>query len=295
MKGIDISSWQKGMGAASFMAVDFAIIKITEGQTFVDPCFDEFYEAARSVGVPVGAYVFSHAVTEEAARAEANKALGLLKGRELPLGLYIDVEDGAQLALSDSKLTAVVKAFCDTVKDAGYIAGAYGSAGQLWAKVGPSYLGDDVIVWAASWGLKPRLSCDVWQYTDHAKIDGYDGPVDGDEGLSERFLAMCGGTYKPDPAPAPEQPAEDEKATFTLAGVPVLRKGDVSNAVMAMQGELLALGYSCGGKRKWCGHEVADGIFGNVTEESVRSFQRSKNLPDNGIVGPKTRAALLGI
>lgn len=286
MKGIDISSWQKGMGADSFMTVDFAILKISEGQTFVDPCFDEFYNAARAVGVPVGAYVFSHAVTEEAARAEANKALGLLKGRELPLGLYLDVEDGAQLALSDSKLTAVVKVFCDTVKDAGYIAGAYGSAGQLWAKVGPSYLGDDVIVWAASWGLKPKLSCDVWQYTDHARIDGYSGPVDGDEGLSERFLTMCGGTYKPEPV---EIPAVE---TFTLE-IPVLRKGDINNAVKAMQGELIALGYRCGGKRAICGHETADGIFGNVTEESVRSFQRSRNLPDTGVMDKTTRDALI--
>ena len=268
------------------MTVDFAILKISEGQTFTDPCFDEFYNAARAVGVPVGAYVFSHAVTEEAARAEANKALGLLKGRELPLGLYIDVEDGAQLALSDSKLTAVVKAFCDTVKDAGYIAGAYGSAGQLWAKVGPAYVGDDVIVWAASWGLKPRISCDVWQYTDHARIDGYDGPVDGDEGLSERFLAMRGGAYKPEPV---EIPAVE---TFTLE-IPVLRKGDINNAVKAMQGELIALGYRCGGKRAICGHETADGIFGNVTEESVRSFQRSRNLPDTGVMDKTTRDALI--
>ena len=58
MKGIDISSWQKGMGADSFMTVDFAILKISEGQTFTDPCFDEFYNAALAVGVTVGAYVF---------------------------------------------------------------------------------------------------------------------------------------------------------------------------------------------------------------------------------------------
>lgn len=283
LHGIDISSWQAGIPASAINSVDFAILKISEGQNWVDPQFDTFYNEAK---IPLGAYVYSHATTEGEAEAEAIHALHLAAGRKLPLGIYMDVEEQKQLALSDSRLTAVVKAFCDAIKAGGYRAGAYGSAGNLWTKVGPSYLGDDVIVWAASWGLKPKLSCDVWQYTDHARIDGYDGPVDGDEGLSERFLAMCGGTYKPEPV---EIPAVE---TFTLE-IPVLRKGDINNAVKAMQGELIALGYRCGGKRAICGHETADGIFGNVTEESVRSFQRSRNLPDTGVMDKTTRDALI--
>lgn len=287
MKGVDISSWQRGL---SSLPVDFAIFKISEGRTWSDPCFDEFYELAKREGVPVGAYVFSYATTEDIAREEANNALSLLRGRELPLGIYIDVESAEMLALSDSKLTAVVKAFCDTIRDAGYIAGAYGSSGQLWAKVGPSYVGN-IIVWAASWGAKPSISCDLWQYTDNERISGYNGPVDGDEALSERFKGLITGNNEEKPAP----PAEDGKDTFTLPEVPVLRKGDIGDAVKAMQGELLALGYSCGGKRFLCGHETADGIFGNVTEESVRSFQRSRNLQDTGVADRTTRAALLGV
>ncbi len=294
LHGIDISSWQNGITAAALNKVDFAIFKIAEGQTWTDPCFDEFYALAK---IPVGAYVFSHAVTEDAARREAKRAVELLKGRKLPLGLYIDVEDGAQLALSDSALTAVVKAFCDEVKAAGYIAGAYGSGGQLWAKVGPSYVGDDVIVWAASWGMKPKISCDVWQYTDHARIDGYNAPVDGDEALSERFIAMVNGEAQPDPTPAEPDPEPDAPTvdTFTISGVPVLMHGDTGDAVKALQGELIAQGYNCGGKRDWRGAETPDGIFGNFTQEAVRSFQRKRNLPVTGIAEHDTRKALLGV
>lgn len=36
---------------------------------------------------------------------------------------------------------------------------------------------------------------------------------------------------------------------------------------------------------------LADGIFGNLTEEAVREFQKSKGLTVDGIVGPKTWAA----
>lgn len=294
MKGIDISSWQNGITADALNKVDFAIFKIAEGQTWTDPCFDEFYALCQK---PVGAYVFSHAVTEEAARREAKRAVAILKGRKLPLGLYIDVEDGAQLALRDSELTAVVKAFCDEVKAAGYIAGAYGSAGQLWAKVGAKYLGDNVIVWVASWGMKPKISCDLWQYTDHASIEGYNGPVDGDEALSERFIAMANGESHHDPTPAEPDPEPDAPAvdTFTISGVPVLMHGDTGNAVKALQGELIALGYNCGGKRDWRGAETPDGIFGNFTQEAVRSFQRKRNLPVTGIAEHDTRKSLLGI
>ena len=275
MKGIDISSWQKGLVS---LPVDFAIFKISEGRTWSDPCFEEFYELAKREGVPVGAYVFSYATTEEIARQEANKALSLLNGRYLPLGLYIDVESAEMLALSDSKLTAVVKAFCDTVRDAGYVAGAYGSSGQLWAKVGPSYVGD-IIVWAASWGAKPSISCDLWQYTDNERISGYNGPVDGDEALSERFIAMVKGSA---PAPAPA-PTDD----YIKIKMPVVKYGDKGNAVKLMQTLLIMKGCSCG----WTG---ADGDFGPKTEGALVMF-KSKNGLTGETCDPQTWAALLEV
>ena len=306
IKGLDISDYQRGLAIASLRSqgVKFLILKVGEGRTLTDSCFDAFYNEAARSGLPVGAYFLSYAMDEETAIRDANRALSLLRGRPVPLGVFIDVEYTEQLKLRDSVLTAVVKAFCDTIRAGGYRPGAYGSGLTLWGKVGPSYLGDDVLVWEAAWDRSaPYHACDVWQTSEKGRISGYNGDVDTDLCMSERFYALITGkeeekpepTPAPDPAPAPEQPAEDEKATFSLLDVPVLRKGDTGDAVKAMQGELLALGYSCGGKRFLCGHETADGIFGNVTEESVRSFQRSRNLPDNGIVGPKTRAALLGI
>lgn len=306
IKGLDISDYQRGLSIASLRSqgIKFLILKLGYGTTVVDSCFSYFYSEAVKNGLAVGAYFFSLATTEESAIRDAKRALALAGGRKLPLGIFMDVETSEQMRLRDSELTAVCKAFCDTIRAGGYRPGAYGSGLTLWGKVGPSYLGDDVLVWEAAWDRSaPYHACDVWQTSEKGRINGYNGNVDTDLCMSERFYALITGkeeekpepTPAPDPVPAPEQPAEDEKATFTLLGVPVLRKGDTGDAVKAMQGELLALGYSCGGKRFLCGHEKADGIFGNVTEESVRSFQRSRNLPDNGIVGPKTRAALLGV
>lgn len=272
--------------------IDFVIIRLGYGTTITDN-YVPFYNAATAAGIPVGAYFYSLAVTEEEAVRDAKRALSIAGGRQFPLGIYMDVESGQQLALRDSVLTGVVKAFCDTIRTGGYKPGAYGSALNLWAKVGPAFLGDDVLVWTAWWNSSnPPKPCDIWQTSETGWIQGI--KVDTDVSFSERFAALVNGSEIPEPAPEPEpEPVGD---SFTLEGIPVLKKGDYDqggHAVKALQGELIALGYPCGGKKNWLGGETPDGIFGNVTEESVRSFQRSRNISDSGVVDKTTRAALI--
>lgn len=63
---------------------------------------------------------------------------------------------------------------------------------------------------------------------------------------------------------------------------PVLRVGSRGDAVAALQRALVAAGFQMG----------VDGDFGPGTEMGVRAFQRTKELADDGIVGPGTWAAL---
>jgi GH25 family lysozyme M1 (1,4-beta-N-acetylmuramidase) len=261
LHGIDISSWQAGLPASALNSVDFAILKISEGQSWVDPQFDTFYNEAR---IPLGAYVYSHATTEGEAEAEAIHALHLAAGRKLPLGIYMDVEEQKQLALSDSRLTAVVKAFCDTVKTGGYRAGAYGSNGNLWAKVGAQYLGDDVIMWTAQWGGRPTKG-DVWQFTSSDHIDGYSERVDGNKVLSERFARIIT-EDTPAPSPTPEPTPEPQGETCEVkATMPIIREGDHNNFVKIMQTALIAKGFNVG----WMG---ADGWYGENTKIALYEF-----------------------
>lgn len=261
LHGIDVSSWQAGLSAASLNSVDFAILKISEGKTWNDPQFDKFYAMAK---IPVGAYVYSYAVTEADARAEARHAIDRLNGRPLPLGLYIDVEEQRQLALRDSELTAVVKAFCDTVKEGGYRAGAYGSNGNLWAKVGVEYLGADVLMWTAQWGGRPSKG-DVWQFTASDHVDGYSERVDGNKVMSERFAQLI---VQTEPTPTPEPTPSDEAVTIKL---PVLKDGDKGLHVKLMQTALIAKGYSCG----WMG---ADGWFGEQSKIALHKFMKANGI-----------------
>ena len=71
--------------------------------------------------------------------------------------------------------------------------------------------------------------------------------------------------------PRPPIPAVDDKARRTI------RRGDRGDDVKQAQAKL---------KIK------ADGIFGSGTEAKMREFQRAKGLVGDGIVGPKTWAAL---
>ena len=67
-------------------------------------------------------------------------------------------------------------------------------------------------------------------------------------------------------------------------GLQVLRRGMASPAVEGLQRALTAAGFPVG----------IDGEFGPGTEAMVRAFQRAKGMTDDGVVGPRSWAALGG-
>lgn len=198
MKGIDISNYQAGLDltCAKSAGIEFAICKLSEGRTYKDRQFDTFYQQAQLCGLPLGAYVYSHATSPDAAVAEANTALLLLGGRGLPLGIFMDVETNAQMELPKIQLKQTVMAFCQTVEAAGYRSGIYGSEYNLWARIDPADFPDSLI-WAAHYGKRPAFACDLWQRSDSGSFPGCAGPVDTDEVLSERMEALVRDGQRP--------------------------------------------------------------------------------------------------
>lgn len=65
---------------------------------------------------------------------------------------------------------------------------------------------------------------------------------------------------------------------------PILRRGDAGEAVAGLQRRLQSAGYDL----------AVDGVFGPVTRQCVRDFQRQHGLTADGIAGPLTWAALGG-
>ena len=70
---------------------------------------------------------------------------------------------------------------------------------------------------------------------------------------------------------------------------PSLKRGSEGSGVAIIQDLLADLGYVL---TITLAHGKADGIFGSETEAAVKSFQKSKGLQADGIVGAMTLKAL---
>ena len=73
------------------------------------------------------------------------------------------------------------------------------------------------------------------------------------------------------------------KPACSTGGFPTLRRGSLSNYVLIAQDDLNTLGFCTNG---------LDGIFGLATYNAVVSYQRSRGLTADGIVGCNTWRSL---
>lgn len=88
---------------------------------------------------------------------------------------------------------------------------------------------------------------------------------------------------------ATSEPVQTEKAkSVCTLKLNVLRNGSRGDDVKALQTLLI-------GNEYYCGTFGMDGIFGDGTDRAVRNFQKKNRLEVDGIVGPATWAALLGV
>lgn len=97
-------------------------------------------------------------------------------------------------------------------------------------------------------------------------------------------LPVCvdGVPASPDPEPLPPAP---EPPSPKPTKRPTIRKGSKGTYVKEVQQALISLGYDVG-------KTGADGKFGRNTQKAVKAFQKASGLTADGIVGPKTYAAL---
>lgn len=190
VKGIDVSSWQGEIDwqQVKDSGVEFVFIRLggrgtTEGNIYADEMCQTYYEGAKAAGLKVGGYFFSQSITIEEAIEEAEYALEMVKDWEVDMPIVYDWEyigDGARTDdMVPELLTNMVKAFCNTVQEAGYEPMVY---------FGRSHSADLLILselvdygfWLAMYNpiMDYPYKIDIWQYTETGSVPGISGNVD---------------------------------------------------------------------------------------------------------------------
>lgn len=190
MKGIDIASYQKGltMTAVKNAGYEFAILRAgftgygASRSKNKDSQFENFYKAAKAVGIPVGAYWYSCANTRQGGVDEAKFMYdNCLKGKQFEFPIYIDIEEQRWQMNDKNGVTDAICGFCETLKALGFYVGIYSSTYWFSHYIDSSRL-DKYSKWVAAWrSTKPSFpysNFDMWQYGENGKISGIQVDLD---------------------------------------------------------------------------------------------------------------------
>ena len=186
--GIDVSKWNGTINwtAVKNSGVSFVIIRCgfrgsSQGALIEDSMFRKNIEGATAAGLNVGVYFYTQAVNEVEAVEEASMVLSLIKNYRISYPIFIDTEasGGRADGISKEMRTAVCKAFCETIRNAGYTPGIYASKSWFTTKLNTGSL-SAYKIWLAQYATTPTYTgrYDLWQYSDKGTISGISGNVD---------------------------------------------------------------------------------------------------------------------
>ncbi|WP_448921581.1 GH25 family lysozyme [Eubacterium sp.] len=192
--GIDVSYHNGNLdwSVIKSAGVDFAFLRAAyrgygdEGTLVRDSKFAEYIRGAQSYGIPVGAYIYSQAVTTKEAVQEANYILNIVKNYSLDLPIVFDYEFSPSSSgrlnvawkegeLNKTKMTNITLAFCNTIKSAGYDVMVYANKTFLNKNIDHEVIEDaGYEIWLAHYTKSTDYTGDyrIWQYTSTGRIPG---------------------------------------------------------------------------------------------------------------------------
>ena len=190
MNGIDISSHQSGINLSK-VPCDFAIIKATQGTSYVNPDCDRAYQQAKKAGKCLGVY---HYAGGKDPVAEANFFLENIKGYIGEAILVLDFESYQNSAYSQGATWC--KKFLDQVYNQTKVrALVYISKSVCrefdWSKIAPNhglwvaqYASNNTVdgynsdPWTDNKGYGAWSGPAIFQYTSSGKLSGWNGNLD---------------------------------------------------------------------------------------------------------------------
>lgn len=225
MNGIDVSKhngtidWQKVKDSG----VEFAIIRAGYGKSASqkDVQFERNYAECKRLGIPVGVYWYSYALTPAEAEAEARIFLQTIAGKQFEFPVWFDIEERKAFNTGMKNCSAMIRAFCGTMEQAGYWCGIYCSTSAIRA-----YIDADTqkrySMWVAEWGTKCNYTGEkgIWQYSEKGRINGISGNVDLDICYVDYPVAIRA-SGKNGFTRLPEMSAEDPAKDFVKVSVQI--------------------------------------------------------------------------
>ncbi|MBR1393790.1 MAG: hypothetical protein IJ561_08170 [Ruminococcus sp.] len=184
--GIDVSAWQ---GVIEWKRVKraqngaFAILRAAYSLE-EDVRFEQNYLDAHSAGIPVGAYLYSTALTPEEAEREAERLLQLVKGKALDYPLALDIEESAQAQLGREMVSEIIEAFCSRIEAEGYYVCVYSYEDFI-----VSCLTEEIFekydIWVSDICGEPTVAYGLHQYSFTGDVLGIRGNVDLDVAVKD--------------------------------------------------------------------------------------------------------------
>ena len=152
MNGIDVSEHQGDFDFTPYKD-GFVIIRGGYGIRNADKWAERNIAKCDALGIPWGIYWYSYALNGPTAKLEAERCLRFLNGRKPRLGVWFDMEDADGYKAyngfpSNETITAMCKAFCAAMEDAGNKTGVYANLDWFENRIGDT--GYDK--WIAAWG-----------------------------------------------------------------------------------------------------------------------------------------------
>lgn len=149
---------------------------------YIDPQFERNYAECKRLGLPVGVYYYTYAVSRAGADAELALLRQALTGKVLDLPVVVDVEDNKLHSLGKQALTDLTAYSLGVVESWGVYAMLYTYLSFAASRL---YMGGAALkpydVWLAAYRKdKPAAAYPygMWQYTDKGSVPGVGTGVD---------------------------------------------------------------------------------------------------------------------
>ena len=181
---LDVSKWQgridwdKVKASGKIDGVMLRVLGSKGGKPYLDPYFVRNYAECARLGLPVGGYYYTCAVTQRQTEEELAALRAALADKNFQLPIAVDAEDPKLRGLTPAKLSARVAEAAAQLEVWGLYAMVYTYTNFADTALDMAALAA-YDLWIADYrGKRPARRHGMWQYTAEGTVPGISGPVD---------------------------------------------------------------------------------------------------------------------